>query len=300
MTTSAGETGAVIAISYNRLTKIDGHPQVKGDRQHSIQQTIPANRQSGESTRKRERSQDVRFVELGALPPGSVAHRELRERLITDYTPIARHVAGRYAHRGEPREDLDQVAVLGLINAVDRFLPERGCVFLSFAIPTIRGEIRRYFRDLSWAVRVPRRLKDLQLPIRSASEEITQRNGRTPLPCEIASQLGVGPHDVEEGIAAGSAYRTDSLDRPISEGTGMTIVDTLAEQDSRLSLVEDRESVIPLLAKLPDRERTILVLRFFLNMSQAVIADRVGTSQMHVSRLLTQTLNRLRDQVRDE
>jgi RNA polymerase sigma-B factor len=238
-----------------------------------------------------------RFAELAGLSKGSARHTALRQELITDCQPIARHIARRFAHRGEPQEDLEQVAMLGMINAVDRFEPERGSDFLSFAVPTITGEIRRYFRDRAWSIQLPRRLKDLHLSIRSAAAELTQRHGRTPRPSEIAEHIGVPIDDVLDGLSAATAYRSDSLDRPLAEDSDATVKDMLGVGDTALDLVEDRESVKPLLAKLPERERTVLLLRFFRGMSQAGIADELGVSQMHVSRLLTQTLRKLRDGV---
>jgi RNA polymerase sigma-B factor len=234
------------------------------------------------------------FAELAEQPEGSARRGRLREQLITACLPIARHIARRFAHRGEPEEDLEQVAMLGMINAVDRFEPDRGSDFLSFAVPTITGEIRRYFRDRAWSVQLPRRLKDLHLSIRSATSDLTQQYGRTPRPSELATRLGITTEEVLDGLSAAAAYRSDSLDRQLDDESATTVKDTLGTDDAALDLVEDRESVKPLLAKLPERERNVLLLRFFRGMTQATIAEELNISQMHVSRLLTQTLRKLR------
>ncbi|HEY1970617.1 MAG TPA: RNA polymerase sigma factor SigF [Pseudonocardia sp.] len=223
---------------------------------------------------------------------------ELRERLVTGYLPVAQHIARRFAHRGEPLDDLVQVATVGLINAVDRFQPDRGSDFFSFAVPTISGEVRRHFRDQGWSMRVPRRLKDLHVSINSAVSELSQRLGRAPRPSEIAERLQVSTNEVLEGLEAAQAYRSSSLDEMLStDETGSTLGDLLGEADAELDRVDYQQTMQPLLADLPDRERTIVMLRFFGNMTQTQIADRVGVSQMHVSRLLTQTLARLRDRL---
>lgn len=238
-----------------------------------------------------------RFAELAQVADGSARREQLRQELITAHLPIARHIARRFVHRGEPQEDLEQVAMLGMINAVDRFEPDRGSDFLSFAVPTITGEIRRYFRDRAWSVQLPRRLKELHLSIKSAAAELTQSQGRTPRPSEIAGHLGITTDEVLDGLNAAAAYRSDSLDRQLGDAPDVTVKDTLGTADAALDLVEDRESVKPLLAMLAERERTVLLLRFFRGLTQARIAEELGVSQMHVSRLLAQTLAKLREQV---
>ncbi|GAA4025354.1 SigB/SigF/SigG family RNA polymerase sigma factor [Allokutzneria multivorans] len=241
------------------------------------------------------------FAELAALDPDDPARTEVRDRLVTGHLPVAKHIARRFANRGENQEDLTQVATLGLINAVDRFDPERGVDFLSFAVPTIMGEVRRHFRDTSWAVRVPRRLKEMHLSISAAVGELSQRMGRAPTPSEIATHLGVSREEVFEGLEATNAYRSASLDDMLlGENDGVSLGDALGEEDEGMADVERRESLQPLLERLPERERTIVVLRFFGNMTQTQIADRVGISQMHVSRLLSRTLAKLRDALDEE
>ncbi|MBO0849899.1 MAG: SigB/SigF/SigG family RNA polymerase sigma factor [Pseudonocardia sp.] len=236
--------------------------------------------------------------EYADLDPDDPRRESLRERLVTGYLPVAQHIARRFAHRGEPLEDLVQVATVGLINAVDRFQPNRGSDFFSFAVPTISGEVRRHFRDQGWSMRVPRRLKDLHVSINAAISELSQRLGRAPRPSELAERLGLPTNEVLEGLEAAQAYRGASLDEMLSsDESGTTLGDLLGEADAELERVDYRQSLEPLLAELPDRERTILMLRFFGNMTQTQIAERVGVSQMHVSRLLSQTLDRLHDRL---
>jgi RNA polymerase sigma-B factor len=238
------------------------------------------------------------LTEYAKLRPEDPRREELRDQLVTGFLPVAQHIARRFAHRGEPLEDLVQVATVGLINAVDRFQPDRGSDFFSFAVPTISGEVRRHFRDQGWAMRVPRRLKDLHVSINAAVAELSQRLGRAPRPSELAERLDLPTNEVLEGLEAAQAYRGASLDEMLStDESGGTLGDLLGEADAELERVDYRQSLEPLLAELPERERTILMLRFFGNMTQTQIADRVGVSQMHVSRLLGQTLARLRERL---
>ena len=239
------------------------------------------------------------FKEFASLPTDDPRRQQLRDELVTGHLPVALHIARRFAHRGEPQEDLEQVATVGLINAVDRFEPDRGTDFLSYAVPTITGEVRRHFRDQAWSMRVPRRLKDLHVAIGAAVSELSQGLGRAPRPSELAVHLKCSVEEVLEGLEAASAYRSASLDEVLTDddASGHTAADALGEADSALDQVEYRESVRPLLESLPERERTILLLRFFGNLTQTQIAQQVGISQMHVSRLLAQTLAALRDQM---
>ena len=241
------------------------------------------------------------FVELAAAVETDSRRALLRDQLVTGHLPLAEHIATRFSHRGVPREDLVQVATVGLINAVDRFEPDRGSDFLSFAVPTIMGEVRRHFRDASWSMRVPRRLKELNLAITSASGELAQKLGRAPTPSEIAQKLGLSQEDVYEGLEAGNAYHSVSLDEALSaDSDSDPLADTLGEEDAALEGVENHESLRPLIEELPKRERQILTLRFFHNLPHTQIAERVGISQMHVSRLLARTLERLRQGLLDE
>jgi len=237
-----------------------------------------------------------KFAATAADDPGREA---LRDTLVTGYLPVVQHIARRFAGRGEPVDDLEQAGTVGLLNAVDRFEPDRGVDFLSYAVPTITGEIRRHFRDRTWSMRVPRRLKDLQGAINGAIGPLSQELGRAPRPSEIAAWLDIPVRDVVEGLGAQRAYRSSSLDELVA-GADTTVTETLGAADAELEKVEYRQTLAPLLDELPERERTILVLRFFGNMTQTQIADRVGISQMHVSRLLAQTVATLRRRMTDD
>ncbi|WP_231965661.1 MULTISPECIES: RNA polymerase sigma factor SigF [unclassified Mycobacterium] len=238
------------------------------------------------------------FRELSELSEDAPGFERQRERIVQRCLPLADHIARRFDGRGEPREDLVQVARVGLVNAVNRFDVEAGSDFVSFAVPTIMGEVRRHFRDNSWSVKVPRRLKELHLRLGAATAELSQRLGRAPTASELAAELDMDREEVVEGLVAGSSYNTLSID---SGGGGdedaPAIVDTLGDMDTGLDQIDNRETLRPLLAQLPERERTVLVLRFFESMTQTQIAERVGVSQMHVSRLLAKSLARLRDQL---
>ncbi|HEX6340082.1 SigB/SigF/SigG family RNA polymerase sigma factor [Umezawaea sp.] len=236
------------------------------------------------------------FVTLAATPADDPRRERLRDELVTEHLPVAKHIARRFGNRGEPHDDLVQVATVGLINAVDRFDPERGSDFLSFAVPTIMGEVRKYFRDSSWSVRMPRRLKELHLAINAGSSRLSQTLGRAPTPSELAAHLGLTREEVHEGLAAGNAYHSASLDDMLlADDSSISLGNTLGAEDPEMEVIEQREALHPLLEQLPDRERKIVVMRFFGNMTQTQIADKIGISQMHVSRLLAKTLRQLRD-----
>lgn len=238
------------------------------------------------------------FRELRELPDGSAQYARQRERIVQRCLPLADHIARRFEGRGEARDDLVQVARVGLVNAVNRFDVDAGSDFASYAVPTIMGEVRRHFRDNGWSVKVPRRLKELHLRLGAATAELSQRLGHAPTPTELAAELGMDREEVVEGLIAGSSYNTLSID---SGGSGddeaPAIADTLGSSDDALDQIENREALRPLLATLPERERTVLILRFFESMTQSQIAERVGISQMHVSRLLAKSLARLRDEL---
>ncbi|GAA4785282.1 SigB/SigF/SigG family RNA polymerase sigma factor [Actinomycetospora chlora] len=240
------------------------------------------------------------LTEHAGLPADDPRREVLRDRLVQGYLPLARHIARRFAQRGEPQEDLEQVATVGLIHAVDRFSPERGSDFLSYAVPTITGEVRRYFRDKAWSTRVPRRLKDLRLAIGSAMPHLSQELNRAPTAGELAEHLQRTREEVLEALEAANAYRSSSLDDMlVDDPSSGRLADVLGSADAELEQVEHRETVQPALRKLPERERTIVMLRFFGGMTQTQIAERVGVSQMHVSRLLTRTLATLRADLSD-
>jgi len=239
------------------------------------------------------------FTELAGFDPGSAEFRRRREQIIQRCLPLADHIARRFQGRGETSDDLLQVARLGLVNAVERYDVEAGSEFVAFAVPTIMGEVRRHFRDNSWSVKVPRRLKELHLQLGAATAELSQRLGRAPTATELAAELDMDRDEVVQGMVAGSSYNTLSIDSGGgSEEDAPAIVDSLGEPDLNLEQIENREALRPLIAALPERERTVLMLRFFGSLTQTQIAERVGISQMHVSRLLARSLARLREQLR--
>ncbi|MBV8994611.1 MAG: SigB/SigF/SigG family RNA polymerase sigma factor [Pseudonocardiales bacterium] len=229
--------------------------------------------------------------------PDDPEHQQLRGQLISGYLRVAENIARRFAGRGEPLDDLVQVATVGLINAVDRYEPARGSDFLCFAVPTITGEIRSYFRDHSSSTRVPRRLQAVHLAIRRTLAELSQQLKRAPRPSEIADRLGLPTSEVIEGLQAAEAYRCMSLDDPVSGAAARGEV--IGSLDHALARIEDRETLRPLLAQLPSQDRTILALRFFYQLTQTQIAEQVGVSQMQVSRALRQTLAFLHEHTSD-
>ncbi len=220
--------------------------------------------------------------------------RATRNRLVEEHTDLAEHFARRYAGRGLAREDLRQMALLAIVKAADRFEPERGVSFATFAGRTIDGELKRQFRDRSWSVRPPRALQELHLALRRADEELTQELGRRPRVAELAERLEVDEENVLEALEAGVAHRADSLDAPVGEDE-RTTSDRLGTTDVGFGRAEGRIIVEDLLEGLPERERNILELRFFENLSQEEIADQIGVSQSYLSRLLRRTLLDLRD-----
>ena len=226
--------------------------------------------------------------ELARLAPDDPRRSALRDAVVEAHLPLVRYLAARYRHLGEPLDDLVQVGTIGLINAVDRYDPSRGATLATYAAPTIVGEIKRYFRDRVWSVRVPRRLQELHAKLGEARAVLAQELGRQPTVREIAGRLGVDEEDALEALEALHASSTVSF----TEDEG----DEPAEAafDQALEDVVDRESLRPLLHRLPDREKRILVLRFFRGLSQRQIADEMGISQMHVSRLLARTVEDLR------
>ncbi|MEC3952042.1 SigB/SigF/SigG family RNA polymerase sigma factor [Nocardia sp. CDC153] len=241
---------------------------------------------------------EPRLLELAELPVGSDERERVREEIIARCLPLGDHIARRYAGRGVDAEDLAQIAAVGVILAVDRFDPSQGTPFLSFALPTIMGEVRRYFRDSTWAVRVPRRTKELQQRITPAIAELSQRLGRQPTAREMAAELKVDLAEVTQALIAGNCYHAESLDTPtVSHDDGSAApspLDRYATVEPGYALVEDALAAAPGLASLPEREREILVMRFGEERTQAEIARAIGVSQMQVSRLLTRTLAELR------
>jgi RNA polymerase sigma-B factor len=218
-----------------------------------------------------------------------------RDALVHLHLPLVEHCARRFRNRGEPFEDLVQVGTIGLIKSIDRFDSDRGVEFSTYATPTIIGEIKRYFRDKGWAIRVPRRLQELRMQIGTSTAELTQSLGRSPSPRELAEHIGCTVEEIIEGIESSNAYSTLSLDASDdSDDSAASMLDALGVDDAGIAHVEVRESLKPLLDRLEPREKKILLLRFFKNMTQSQIADEIGVSQMHVSRLLNRTLEQLR------
>jgi len=249
---------------------------------------------------QREREHEL-LAELASLSPDGPRRAAVRDQLVTMHLPLVQHLARRYRERGEPLEDLVQVGTIGLIKAVDRFDPSRGTELSTFATPTILGEIKRHFRDRAWAMKVPRRLQELSTQIVGCTDDLARTLQRAPTVREVAECLGITQEDVLEALEIRHAYSTSSIDaeRDTESPGSSTIGDTMGLDDPAFEALEYRETLRPLLESLPDRERQVIVLRFFKNQSQTQIADELGISQMHVSRLLARTLTVLRDQLSD-
>ncbi|AVV41511.1 RNA polymerase sigma factor SigF [Streptomyces sp. ID05-04B] len=242
----------------------------------------------------------VLFGELKQLQPGTPEHNRVRGALIEANLPLVRYAAARFRSRNEPMEDVVQVGTIGLINAIDRFDPERGVQFPTFAMPTVIGEIKRYFRDNVRTVHVPRRLHELWVQVNSATEDLTTAFGRTPTTAEIAERLRIGEDEVLSCIEAGRSYHATSLEAA-QEGDGLPgLLDRLGYEDPALDGVEHRDLVRHLLVQLPEREQRILLLRYYSNLTQSQISAELGVSQMHVSRLLARSFQRLRSANRIE
>jgi RNA polymerase sigma-B factor len=217
-------------------------------------------------------------------------------RLIEGHLPLARHLARRFADRGQPLDDLVQVASIGLLKAVERFDADRGVEFATYAAHTILGELKRHFRDAGWAVRAPRRLQELYLELTRLLDELSQTLGRSPTVAELASAAGVTEEEVLEALEAGQAYRSSSLDAPAPGADGeASVASTLGETDAAMATAEQRAELAGLLDRLAPRERRIVHLRFWEDKTQAEIATELGISQMHVSRLLAKSLAALRE-----
>lgn len=223
--------------------------------------------------------------------------RRLRNTVVQRALPLADRLARRFEHRGQPLEDLTQVARLGLINAVDNYSCERGKGFTRFAVPSILGELKRHFRDKGWLVRVPRRLQETRLAYNEATKVLTQRLGRSPTLEDYADYLEVPVEQVREGIECASAYDGVSLQTPAHRDSAEELADSIGGFDPALKCAEARQLLRPAVRNLPERERRILALRFVEDLHQSEIANRVGLSQMHVSRLLRQTLGKLRERI---
>jgi RNA polymerase sigma-B factor len=234
---------------------------------------------------------------VATTPADDPSRATMRGRAIVAWLPLARHLARRYRGRNEPADDLVQTATLGLIKAVDRFDVGHGVDFAAFAVPTILGEIRRHFRDRTWAVRPPRRVQELRLSVADATSVLAQSLQRSPAARDLAAYLGVSADELQDALAGARGYRAVSLSTPIGADGGRELGDTLGACDQGLDLVETRMVLGPLLSGLDARSQTILVLRFFGNMSQSEIARRLGLSQMHISRLINVALAALRERL---
>jgi RNA polymerase sigma-B factor len=248
---------------------------------------------SGADARETERLLLVRYHQFGDLAA--------REELVERFLPLARDLALRYTYTDEPFDDLLQVASLGLIKAIDRFEPGRGTKFTSYAAPTILGELKRHFRDKGWSVRVPRDLQEMAVRVDRVGEELALALGRAPTPQEIADHVGITVERVLEAREAAGAYRAISLDRPRDDdedGDGLS--DSMGIEDPGFRRAEHAATVERLMAVLTEREREVLHLRFAEDLTQSEIGERVGVSQMHVSRLIRQAVARLREEAEDE
>ncbi|WP_159765328.1 SigB/SigF/SigG family RNA polymerase sigma factor [Streptomyces sp. HM190] len=236
------------------------------------------------------------FARLAAMDEGP-ERDAVRDALVQAWLPMAHRIAGRFRNRGESLEDLRQVAAMGLVKAVDRYEPERGA-FESYAVPTITGEIKRHFRDRMWTLRVPRRVQDLRNKVRVARRELSQTSGATePSIADIAAHTGLTEEEVNAGMEALESFSALSLDAEMSSGDdGYNLADTLGSCDEAYDVVVDREAAKEGLRRLPERERAILYMRFFEDMTQNRIADRLGISQMHVSRLISRSCARVREE----
>ena len=218
-----------------------------------------------------------------------------RERRIGELMPLVSSLARRYAGRGEELDDLEQVGMVGLIKAVDGFDPERGVDLVSYAVPTILGEIKRHFRDRGWSVNVPRRLKDLSIRVNGAIEDLAKLEGRSPSIAAIARYAGLSEEEVLEALEAARAYSTDSLSAPAgTDASDPDLLSTIGREDQAYERGENRQLLADALARLGEREQQIMTLRFFGGLTQSEIARRIGISQMHVSRLIRKSLEQLR------
>jgi RNA polymerase sigma-B factor len=252
-----------------------------------LYQTTNPERRDRAAVREIERALLIRYHREGDLAA--------REELVKQCLPLARGVAGRYTYTDEPFDDLLQVACVGLIKAIDRFDPDRGARFSSFAAPTILGELKRHFRDKGWALHVPRDLQERTLVVSREAEALSKRLGRSPKPRDVARALGCSVEEVLEAQQAAASYEAASLDAPTArdDDEASSLVDLLGGEDAGYGLVGDRDAIASAWKTLPDIERSVLELRFMHNLNQREIGERIGYSQMHVSRLLRRALDRL-------
>jgi RNA polymerase sigma-B factor len=253
---------------------------------------------SAQSTHRFDDGQtELLLAEMNRLPDGDPQRERLRERIVGIHEPLIRGVARRYANRGEPLDDLQQVAYLGLVKAINRFDPGIGDRFVTYAYPVVTGEVKRHFRDKTWGIRVTRRVQELRPVLQRTIQEFTREHGRSPTTADISARMGITEEETTEVIIACDAYRPLSLEAPADgsqSGDNGSVGEYLGSDDPALDAFIDGHALRPLIDDLPERERTILLLRFFGNKTQTQIAEQIGLSQMHVSRLLRATLDRLR------
>ncbi|MFJ8279033.1 SigB/SigF/SigG family RNA polymerase sigma factor [Streptomyces griseoviridis] len=240
------------------------------------------------------------FARLRELEEGTAEYSYVRNTLVELNMWVVRQAARRFRPSAETHDDVLQVGTVGLIKAINRFDPTRGFEFEAFAVPTVAGEIKRFFRDTTWAVRVPRRLKDCRALLREQAVAFEQREGRAPTVAELVERTGLAEDEVVDGLRAAEGYGTVSLDAPAEAGAdGLTLADRLGGDDPALGRTDDLVTVAPLVAALPERERALLAMRYLQDMTQSQIGVELGISQMHVSRLLTRTLATLRSALAD-
>jgi RNA polymerase sigma-B factor len=233
--------------------------------------------------------------ELSRLERDDARWEEVRSELVRLHTPFVRYIAGRYARQGEPREDIEQAAMLGLVKAINRYDAGVGQHFLAYASPTMIGEVKRHFRDRTWAVRMPRRLQELRLSLRAVRQDFMVEHDRAPTIPEISKLLGISEEEAIEVLGASDAYRPVSLDVPVTDREGSeSLGELIGDEDPQYETVVDRNALRPLLEELPERERMILLYRFFGNKTQTEIAELMEISQMHVSRLISRSLASLK------
>jgi RNA polymerase sigma-B factor len=260
--------------------------------------TVMAERRTRRTRRNDEGHGEALLAEMRRLGPDDPRRERLRSEIVAMYAPIAHSIAHRYANRGEPMEDVEQAAMLGLVKAINRFDPDLGHEFLAYAAPMMTGEVKRHFRDRTWGVHMPRRLQELSLTLTPTLQEFVHRHGRSPTTRELAERMGLTVEETVEVIAAWESYRPVSLDAPAGEeDDAQSLGDTVGADDPALDTLVDGHALRPLIDELPERERRILLLRFFGNKTQSQIGEEMGISQMHVSRLLSRSLERLRNKL---
>jgi RNA polymerase sigma-B factor len=261
----------------------------------SPESTLVAERPARTPRRSDDCHAEALLADLHRMADDDPRRARIRAELVDMHAPIAKSIARRYAQRGEPLEDIEQAAFLGLVKAINRYDPALGDRFLAYASPLMTGEVKRHFRDRTWGIHMPRRLQELSLTLTPTVQEFVHRNGRSPRTAELAEMMNLTEEETVEVIAAWESYRPVSLDVPTGEDDdAQPLGDSVGEYDSAFDSLVDGHALRPLIGQLPDRERKILLLRFFGNMTQSQIGEEMGISQMHVSRLLSRSLEWLR------